>query len=1016
MRRWFCGMAIFAVALPTACLAVDLTGVVRDAQGEPLEGVRIDVASAAPKFGPGIFCPTCYLDCAKYSATDAEGRFEIAGLSPELKFRVMFTVPGKVAFHTELIDPRLESLSIQLQDAEQPPAERRIRGIVRGDDGELIEGALIYATGAKSSERTWWGRVDVSPASTDAAGRFELILPEEILGVSLQVTAAGFAGMETNLVEDLVEAGDHDVELVVPRGANVEGTLNRGGEPLPGAQIAVVQTDRSASGHFIKAVMAETDAAGRFAMRNLPADQEYAVFTPVGSGAQVSVVSTKRFHVPASGETRDLGVLEVRSGLHFSGRLETREGEILPSEVKMLLGRDPAWDLIEVSVDDSGRFEIAGLPPETYKVRIAGANQVIDADRLRYQQLDDRSFGVRLEASLDDVIVPIRTLALNPPATDPVGRAVAAVAPQAPESENVAVDKVTEAPTELVVTGLPIERTIEPVPADAPRLRVGGRVLDDAGRPVAGADVSLRAMIGGQVLTNGVHHNYDILATTTTNDEGWYYFDDVGVPLRMKRVYSAFVSRQTGIQIVVRANGMGVAWAGVDAFDNPGPLAIQMNREVEVLGTVRDHAGAPVAGAVLRAYGLTYDAWEGAQSYVSDPNALNLNVSQIELSATTDEEGCFRFHGLPRGCIASVGVKAVGYAHQAIWIDAWTGSASNRPSTVHVFQESNPMLRSPIDLSLEPTGVLRLRVIDAEGVPVPFGAVQVINEERRIGGREARRVDGLSYLNLQNEGELLLIFSGDPLRPQIGAMTTVQIENRLKNVDMELRLPPTRRLSGRVVDAGTGEGIAGVSLRYRQSLPNETTLHQASAYCVSDAAGDFQVPVLPGPGALWLHRQLQGFETQTDPRNPRPSWDFDVPETGEISPVTLSLSRESVVKIVELSGVDAQRNDRTIAGRVVDLSGNPLPGVRVTSRLRNGSFIPRRDRGAPPFMTTGADGSFLLGGLPNEAIELMAFIRRNPKGGRIRYPAKAIPEINQQDVVIILDPTLDEPEEILETP
>ena len=1190
MRHWLCGMMLWAVAIPTASRAVDLSGVVHDADGNPLAGVRVDIASAAPKFGPGIFCPTCYLDCAKHAASDAEGRFEIAGLSPELKFRILFTAPGRVAFRTELIDPSLESLSVQLERVELPPEERRIRGVVRGDDGGAIEGALIYAVGAKSNERTWWGGVDVSPVTTDAAGRFELFLPEEILGVSLEVTAAGFAGMETDLTSDLIQAGDHDVELVVPRGVNVEGSLQRDGEPLAGAQLAIVQSDRSASHHFIKAVMAKTDALGRFSMRNVPADQEYAVFTPVGTGSQEWVLATKRFQVPRSGETRDLGTLEVEPGLRLAGRLSAREGAELPSKLKMSLGRDPAWDLIEVPVGDDGRFEISGLPPETYKVRIAGTDWEIDSERLRYQQLDDRAFGVRLESSLDDVVVPIRSPAPSPPAADAASRAVGAVAPPRSGDEEVANDDAIDAPTELVVTGLPVERTGEPTPSDAPRLRVGGQVVDDADRPVAGANVALRGMIGGQAFTYGIRHNYDVLATTTTNDDGWYYLDDVVVPLRMKRVYAAFSSERAGAQVVVQADGYGVAWKGVDAFESPGPLNIRMSPEVEVVGTVRDHEGAPVADATLRAYGLTQN-WGDAVSYLRAPDALNLNVSQLELSATTDEEGRFRFRGLPRGYLASIGMRGEGFALRAIWIDAWTGDASSRPNSVEMHGERQPVFRSPVDVSLEPAGVLRVKVVDADGIPAPHGGVHLVDEERRFAGWEAFREEGLAVLDLRREGELLVMFSGDPLRPQIGAATTVQIEDRLEDVDLELRLPPARWLTGRVIDADAGAGVAGVNLRYRQSVPEEQGLHASSANCVSDATGEFRIPVTAGPGELRLPRELQGFVTRTDRRDPSPSLEIDIPEKDEIKPVTLSLSRGMVVRgvvsdsqgrpvaganvfvqnagaysgggaavtndagefvssglnpaepvvvsatfgkesvrklidgddehdlgttrqvdvslqlepsitlsgrvlqggvpqagvvmevtrsspddpnrfsrfasattgddgiysvagfspgdgyhftikapggatdstwthqspyvqripsdasgVVRLPDVNLVEHRQTVAGRVVDLDGVPLEGVTVSASLANRGLIPRRDGLPPPWMTTGEDGLFVLSSLPNDAILLMAYLRRSNQGGTIRYPVRVKPERSQQEVVIVLDPALDRPAEHLDAP
>ena len=61
---------IFVLGFGLDCSADTLTGTVRDAKGRPVAGARVDVATAAPKAGPAMFCPSCYLDCAKWTKTD----------------------------------------------------------------------------------------------------------------------------------------------------------------------------------------------------------------------------------------------------------------------------------------------------------------------------------------------------------------------------------------------------------------------------------------------------------------------------------------------------------------------------------------------------------------------------------------------------------------------------------------------------------------------------------------------------------------------------------------------------------------------------------------------------------------------------------------------------------------------------------------------------------------------------------------------------------------------------------
>lgn len=58
-------------------LRPSMEGVVAGPDGEGIEGVRVDISTAAPKIGRGIFCPSCYLDCGKWTTTDMSGQFSI---------------------------------------------------------------------------------------------------------------------------------------------------------------------------------------------------------------------------------------------------------------------------------------------------------------------------------------------------------------------------------------------------------------------------------------------------------------------------------------------------------------------------------------------------------------------------------------------------------------------------------------------------------------------------------------------------------------------------------------------------------------------------------------------------------------------------------------------------------------------------------------------------------------------------------------------------------------------------
>lgn len=101
---------------------------------------------------------------------------------------------------------------------------------------------------------------------------------------------------------------------------------------------------------------------------------------------------------------------------------------------------------------------------------------------------------------------------------------------------------------------------------------------------------------------------------------------------------------------------------------------------------------------------------------------------------------------------------------------------------------------------------------------------------------------------------------------------------------------------------------------------------------------------------------------------------------------------------------------------MVDPQGKPVAGITVSPQLGNGQFLFRSSLSGPPSWTTTDDQDrFALQQLPEQPIQLMAY-RANPRGGRVLYPSIVRPWLNQQDIRILLDPTLTEPIEDLDAP
>lgn len=115
---------------------------------------------------------------------------------------------------------------------------------------------------------------------------------------------------------------------------------------------------------------------------------------------------------------------------------------------------------------------------------------------------------------------------------------------------------------------------------------------------------------------------------------------------------------------------------------------------------------------------------------------------------------------------------------------------------------------------------------------------------------------------------------------------------------------------------------------------------------------------------------------------------------------------------VALPDMNLRKLTQTLAGTVVDPDDNPVEGAIVFAKLLEGFMsLPHTSQTAqPPWTMTDKKGRFKLQQLPDEPLKLMAYMPTKG-GGPIRFPAKVDAELNQQDIRLVLDPSLVEAEE-----
>jgi uncharacterized GH25 family protein len=312
----------------------------------------------------------------------------------------------------------------------------------------------------------------------------------------------------------------------------------------------------------------------------------------------------------------------------------------------------------------------------------------------------------------------------------------------------------------------------------------------------------------------------------------------------------------------------------------------------------------------------------------------------------------------------------------------------------------------PITMPLSIGMVVRGSVKDAEGQPVANAVVRGASLGRpylnvaTVSGDDGKfELRGLSRhvntnISIANE--------------KGAAQTTIVAEQdhpseKTRFVDLDLELKSGVVLTGRVLK--DGKPRAGVQMKL-SSYAEEEELSPgmkgrrriALGTVATDAEGRYRIGGL-SPGDRY------SFEIIDPEGLTAPGWTHQSPYVPTVKAGVAEIALPDAILI---------SSGQTLRGVVVDPAGKPVAGIQVSAQLRNGHHLSSHgDNKPPPWTETDEQGKFELVQLPDEPIDLMAYMR-NPKGGRIFFPAKVRPQINQQDIRILYDPSLTEDVENLD--
>lgn len=337
--------------------------------------------------------------------TDAEGKFVLEGLDPELFFRLLVYEQGYVPTYTDgAVDPLAGAVTVQLarHDLGEREPDLVLRGTVVDAHGDPVPRAVLSPRGRKLGKMTQWGGMDGIDelALCDERGEFELGVSAPKEELMLEVSARGFASR----MFPWLAAGPEPHALALGRGVTVTGLVKKGAEPLAGVELGIAQVDRGGE-HFLGDRTIGTGADGRFTFVNVAPKDAWTLYGCMGSLKKHGALSVRPIQTGADETTLDVGTLVVEPGFRLAGRLELSDGTALPPDHRVLLGREEAWDSQTALVGADGRFAFEGLPRElcTLTTRLHG--YVISPRNASYDFLNDAGLIGRVEADVELVLL-----------------------------------------------------------------------------------------------------------------------------------------------------------------------------------------------------------------------------------------------------------------------------------------------------------------------------------------------------------------------------------------------------------------------------------------------------------------------------------------------------------------------------------------------------------------------------------------------------------------------------------
>lgn len=940
---------------------------------KPLAGAPILIQGTGEQFVPTIRV-----------ITDAKGRFTATGL-PNVRTYLGPAEGLEPRIRTAAAGSRMEhevgpAASVDLSREEKATVEIAllraplISGRVVDADGKPVTGAQVQVVLAGRSSFDF---MHEQTSRTLADGRYAISAPPFQNTETVQVAVAGRARSTVRSKPFTIGTGNHTIDITLPQFQNVTlRIVDRAGKPVPNAQVAFSDSEEILGYRDARALLMQP-----FVLRALRADAAGEVALQLAPGTYDFAATAENFQTSAfAGRSiaRSMSIdLPLEQSYTIRGRVH-RNGTGVANVQVMVHGTDGIVREQGVTTDATGRFELTGLAREKYRLGI-----------MKHEELIQRTVSADAPGTVD-VALPaagvLRGRVLDAETREPVREFVYSVEPLEPSEENTRYGMPmmqrgeTTADGTFTVTvsagpyrvsagatgytaSTPVEvRVTEREPADVDVLldrgiTISGRVTDESGTPLAGADVFVmgdeRPNRRKRSSTRGGGPG-----NMRTNDDGAFSISGIEpgmVVVTARR--EGFVPYRKAMQLDASTSldvqlGRGLTLEGVVTRGGKPLADVQIGATTAAVGgdhqpAITDRNGRFVLQGLIAARYTIHAYRDEMNSEVRDVDP----TKQKEIAISLDPKPSGTIFGTVTGMPAQVGGKIVrrvvfvqaeergaegiiddagnyrienaptGNVHVTAQVESVNGGRSSQRRQVTIL----PGQETRVDLELG-GGITVTGRVSHEGKPL--GGVRVVfASSDGIGSSATSRADGVYEVALPSPGTYQIYAHAEAVVTR--HYQAVREVRGGETVDIDLR---EQTVEGVVLDAETRQPVSGAFV----TLAPEAAVESVAGETITDAVGRFRIPTAAA-GAFRVIAWSNGYAQRAIPLT-----------LGSSSPrsLTFELTRAEPLRV-----------------RVVDSrTGTPLE-AHLTVTTIDGTLIPVRPDRSPDgesFVYSLAPGKYRL--------------------------------------------------------